>query len=128
MVRGGSPESPSRYVQYVSPRAALVALYERDDLPHASWPEVQARFEAEVAAEHSIVIAGPVPIAAGNAQGRAYHLRHSVAASGAPFRNESREILLRAHGRVVLVQVVYTGDLTSIADELLPFFASFQLL
>jgi hypothetical protein len=126
-IRGGTGEPPARYVQYVSPRAVLVGVYERNDAPRASWAEIQSRFEAEVAAAHSVIVSGAVPVAAGNTQGRAYHLRHRVAATTAPFSNESREILLRAHDRVVLVQIVTSGALTPLADEILPFLASFDL-
>lgn len=126
-IRGGSAEAPARYVQYVSPRAMLIGVYERAEPSGAEWADVLKRYEADVAAARSTIVAGPVPFAAGNAQGRAYHLRHRVAATGAPFTNESREVVLRAHGRVILVQVVYSGELLPLADELLPFFASFEL-
>lgn len=105
----------------------MIGVYERDEPSGASWAAVQARYEAEVAAAHSVLVSGPVPFASGNAQGRAYHVRQRVPATGAPFATESREILLRAHDRVVLVQVVHAGALTPLASELLPFLGSFEI-
>lgn len=123
---GGDPGT--RYVEYVSPKEYLFAIYEWPDRPDALWRDVLMQYENADAAEHAEIVFGRVPIATWNAQGRAYVVRRRVPGQGGPYENTCRELVLRGSNRVVLVQIVHQGaSLAPEGDELMHVIETMQL-
>lgn len=116
-VRAADYTPEQRFISYQSPRQFLFSIYERIDHPEDSWAEVLRRFEADVHDQGSQVLAGRVPVASANAQGRSYLLKTNVAARP-PYQSYSHEILLRSGRRILLVQVVHAENTDTIADEI----------
>jgi len=126
-IRAASTSPSGRYIVYLSPKQYLFAVYEQIDPPGASWAEVLQRYEKDVGATAKI-IEGAVPFASGDAQGRAYVVQRMVPAARTPFINTSREVVLRNDHRVVLMQVVYSGNvLPELAPELMHVFRTLRL-
>jgi hypothetical protein len=106
-----------RFIQYQSPRQFLFSIYERIDSPQETWTDVERRYEADVAAQGSQILAGRMPVATANTQGREYLLRTKVPAKP-EYLNNAREVLIRGEHRLMLVQVVHTGEsVEPIEDE-----------
>lgn len=126
-IRSASASPSGRYIVYLSPKQYLFGVYEQVDPAGASWSEVLQRYEKDVSANAKIV--GPaVPFATSDAQGRAYVIERLVPGARTPFTNVSREIVLRNDRRVVLVQVVYSGDvLPELTPELMHVFKTMRL-
>jgi hypothetical protein len=116
-VRGADYTKESRYISYQSPRQFLFSIYERIDHPEDSWADVLRRFETDLKDQGSQVLAGRVPVASANAQGRSYYLKTTVAAKPV-YQAYSHEILLRSNRRILLVQVVHGENTDTIADEM----------
>jgi hypothetical protein len=120
VLRKAGDDPGARYVEYLSPKEYIFAVYEWPDRPDALWRDLLAQYESADQAEHAEILFGRVPVAAWNAQGRAYVVRRRVPGQGGPYENTSREILLRNENRVVLVQIVHQGaSLAPESDELL---------
>jgi hypothetical protein len=120
VVRSASTAPGARSIAYVSRNQYLVQITERADDPDDLWRDVIGRYEDEARASGAEVVAGPIPIATANAQGRAYVLKRLVAAAKAPFQNGIREYLVRGTRKIVLVQIVFPeGELPEIGAELL---------
>jgi hypothetical protein len=66
-----SNEPGRRYVQYVSPKEYVFAVYEWPDHADAPWREVIARYEGAAKAAHAELIEQRVPMATWNTQARA---------------------------------------------------------
>lgn len=129
IIRQASLEPEKRFIQYVSPRELIFAIYERVESPSDPWRVVMGRYEAEVQKGGGQVMGKAVPAAVWTDQARAYTVRRDVAAPKAPFTNYAREYLVRSAHRIVLVQVVHQGDtLESSTDELLRVFDTLQVL
>jgi len=127
-IRAASAAPGGRYIVYLSPKQYLFGVYERSDPPGASWSEVLAKYEAELKTAGAKVVGTAVPFATGDAQGRAYVLERMVPGARTPFTNVSREIVLRNDKRVVLMQVVYSGDvLPDLTPELMHVFRTLRL-
>jgi hypothetical protein len=119
-LRKASNEPGRRFVQYVSPKEYVFAVYEWPDLPDAPWREVIGRYEDAVKAAHAELVEERVPMAIWNGQARAYVVRRRVPASKQPFVNTSLELLARGDKRIVLVQIVHQAEsLGELSDELL---------
>jgi hypothetical protein len=126
-IRAASASPSGRYIVYTSPRQYLFAIYEQIDPPGAGWSEVLKRYETDVSATAKI-LEGAVPFATADAQGRAYVIQRVVAAARTPFINTSREIVLRNEHRVVLMQVVYAGEvLPELSPELMHVFQTLRM-
>lgn len=120
VLRKASNEPGRRYVQYVSPKEYVFAVYEWPDRPDAPWREVIGRYEDAAKASHAELLERRVPMATWNAQARAYVVRRRVPASKQPFINTSLELLARSERRIVLVQIVHQGEaVQELAGELL---------
>lgn len=116
-VRSADLTPQHRYISYQSPRQFIFSIYERIDSPQDTWTDVERRYEADVAAQGSQILAGRMPVATANTQGRAYLIRTKVPAKP-EYLNNSREVLIRGEHRLMLVQVVHTGEsVESIEDE-----------
>jgi hypothetical protein len=116
-VRSADLSPHHRFISYQSPRQFIFSVYERIDSPEDTWTDVERRYEADVAAQGSMILAGRMPVATANTQGRAYLLRTKVPAKP-EYLNNSREVLIRGDHRLMLVQVVHTGEsVESIEDE-----------
>jgi hypothetical protein len=117
-VRAADNSPQHRFISYQSPRQFIFSIYERIDSPEDTWPDVERRYEADVTAQGSQILAGRMPVATANTQGRAYMLKTKVPAKP-EYLNNSREVLIRGPHRLMLVQVVHTSeDVSSIDDEL----------
>lgn len=127
-IRAASASPSGRYIVYLSPKQYLFAIYEQSDPPGASWSEVLQRYEKDATTNGAKIVGTAVPFATGDAQGRAYVLERMVPGARTPFMNVSREIVLRNDKRVVLMQVVYAGDvLPELTPELLHVFKTLRL-
>lgn len=116
-VRAADLTPHHRFISYQSPRQFIFSIYERIDSPEDTWTDVERRYEADVAAQGSQILAGRMPIGTANTQGRVYFLRTKVPAKP-DYLNNSREVIIRGQRRLMLVQVVHTGEgVESIEDE-----------
>lgn len=109
-LRKASNEPGRRYVQYLSPKEYVFAVYEWPDHADAPWREVIARYEEAAKDSHAELVERRIPMATWNAQARAYVVRRRVAASKQPYVNTSLELLARSDRRIVLVQIVHQGE------------------
>lgn len=117
-VRSADLSPQHRYISYQSPRQFIFSVYERIDSTQDTWTDVQRRYEADVASQGSQILAGRMPVATANTQGRGYLLKTKVPAKP-EYQNNSREVLIRGEHRLMLVQVVHTSDnVESIEDEI----------
>lgn len=117
-VRTADHSPQHRFISYQSPRQFIFSIYERIDSTQDTWTDVQRRYEADVASQGSQILAGRMPVATANTQGRAYVLKTKVPAKP-EYQNNSREVLIRGEHRLMLVQVVHTGDsVEPIEDEI----------
>lgn len=116
-VRGADYTPEERFISYQSPRQFLFSIYERIDHPEDSWADVLRRFEGDLREQGAQILAGRVPVASGNAQGRSYLIKTTVRAKP-PYQSYSHEILLRSDRRLLLVQVVHGENTDTIADEI----------
>lgn len=116
-VRSADYSPEQRFISYQSPRQFLFSIYERIDHPEDSWADVLRRFETDLKDQGAQVLAGRVPVASANAQGRSYLLKTTVAAKP-PYQAFSHEVLLRSGRRILLVQVVHSENTETIADEM----------
>lgn len=108
-IRDASLEPEHAYVRYVSPDAYSFAIYQRGDDTGRSWPDIYARYEADVAGNGAKAIGQRVPVATEINQGRAYTIDRKIT-SKTPILSRSREILIRGDHQVVLVQIVTTEE------------------
>lgn len=120
VLRKASNEPGRRFVQYVSPKEYVFAVYEWPDHADAPWREVLARYEEAASASHAELLEQRIPMATWNAQARAFVVRRRIAAAKQPFVNTSLELLARSDHRVILVQIVHQReDLSDLTGELL---------
>jgi hypothetical protein len=120
ILRSAGNEPGKRFVQYLSPKEYLFAVYEWPDHGDAPWREVLGRYEEAVKASKAEIVEWRIPMATYNTQVRAYRVRRKVPAAKAPLVNMSFELLARSERRIVLVQVVHQGDdVVPLADDLL---------
>lgn len=115
-VRAADYTPQHRFISYQSPRQFLFSIYERVDSPEETWPDVERRYEADVTQEGSQILAGRMPVATANMQGRAYILKTRVP-SKPDLQNYSREVLIRGDHRQMLVQVIHGESVDTIEDE-----------
>ncbi len=116
-VRGADYTPMRRYIAYQSPRQFIFAIYERVDSPEDTWTDVERRYESEVAAAGSQILAGRMPVSTANMQGRAYILKTNVPSKPA-YQNYAHEVLIRGDHRLMLVQVIHGESTESIQDEI----------
>ena len=125
MIRDASNDPGHAYIRYVSPRAYSFAIYELSDSSSDSWKDILQRYEVDVAAAGAKMVGQRIPVATRFDQGRAYTVERKIEST----LSRSREIVLRGHRRVVLVQVVAEGDgLSRVSDELVEVFKGLEVL
>ena len=128
-IRTASLEPQKRYIEYVSPREIVFAVYERVESPSDPWRVIMGRYEDDVKKSGGELLGSGVPASTWNAQARVYDVQRSVAAPKSPFINFSREYLARSEHRVDLIQVVHQGQtMESVGDELARVIDTLQLL
>src|SRR5262245_37659182 len=108
-VRAADYSPHHRFISYQSPRQFLFSIYERIDPVEDTWPAVERRYEADVTAQGSTILAGRMPVATANTQGREYLLKTKVPAKP-EYMAFSREVIIRGERRLMLVQVIHTGE------------------
>ena len=129
VIRAASLEPQKRYIEYVSPREVVFAVYERVESPLDPWRVIMGRYEDDVKKSGGELLGEGVPATTWNAQARAYDVQRSVAAPKTPFVNVSREYLARSEHRVDLIQIVHQGKtMESVSDELARVIETLQLL
>lgn len=117
------------YLSYISPNAYSFALYERPDSPLDPWRDVMAHYETDAKNSGAKIIGKRVPLATGVGQGRAYTVERAVDAAKRPLVSRSREYLVRGETRIVLVQIVHSGEnLSEVDDELLRVIDTLEVL
>ncbi len=129
VMRTASNKAEERFVEYISPNQYVFTIYERLDSPLDLWREVMGRYEQTTKDQGAELIGVRVPVATWNTQGRGYTVRRIIPGNKQPFRNMSREYLLRNEHRVVLVQVVFPSPtIAPLNDELMRVFQTLELL
>lgn len=119
-LRKASNEPGRRFVQYVSPKEYVFAVYEWPDHADAPWREVIDRYEEAAKSSRAELLERRIPMATWNAQARAYVVRRRVPAPKQPYVNTSLELLARSDKRIVLVQIVHQGEsVGELSEELL---------
>jgi len=128
IIRRASLTTNKRFVEYVSPRQFVFAVYERaSDQEGDNWDTVLGRYEEDIKTAGAEVVAGRVPVASLTAQGREYVVKRNVKASKAPYTNFSRELVMRGEHRFALVEIVHQGETVApIVGELLRVVDTFQ--
>jgi hypothetical protein len=116
-VRAGDLTPMHRLISYQSPRQFLFSIFERVDSPEDTWTDVERRYEDDVAAQGSTILAGRMPVATANTQGRAYVLRTKVPARP-EYQNYAHEVLIRGDHRLMLVQIIHGDNVEAIEDEI----------
>jgi hypothetical protein len=116
-VRSADLTPMHRLISYQSPRQFLFSIFERVDSPEDTWTDVERRYEDDVAAQGSTILAGRMPIATANTQGRAYIIRTKVPARP-DYQSFAHEILIRGDHRLMLVQIVHGENIEPIEDEI----------
>lgn len=120
VIRTASNAADQRYIQYISRNQYLVAVWERPDFTSDLWRDVLDRYKKSIKDAGAEIIGGPIPMATGNAQGRAYLVKHPVPAAKGPLVNGVREYVIRGSNKIILVQIVHPdGELPNLSDELL---------
>src|SRR5262249_55925003 len=116
-VRQGDNTPQHRLISYQSPRQFLFSIFERVDSPEETWTDVERKFEPDAAPEGSITLAGRMPVATANTQGRAYLIKTRVP-SKPEYLNYAHEILIRGDHRLMMVQIVHGENIEAIEDEI----------
>jgi hypothetical protein len=129
VIRSASLEPQKRYIEYISPREVVFAIYERVESPLDPWRVIMGRYEDDVKKSGGELLGGGVPASTWNAQARVYDVQRAVAAPKMPFLNLSREYLTRSEHRVDLIQVVHQGKtMELVGDELSRVLETLQVL
>jgi hypothetical protein len=110
--------SEQRIISYQSPRQFVFNIYERTDPVEEPWEAILSRYEEDVEKSGSKIIAGRIPVACANAQGRSYFIQTTVDTRPAPFDNYAHEIIVRSPSRILLVQIVHGRDVEASLDEM----------
>jgi hypothetical protein len=116
-VRAADYTPGRRFISYQSPRQFLFSIYERIDSPEETWTDVLRRYEADVAQEGSTILAGRMPVATANMQGRAYIVKTRVP-SKPDLQNFAHEVIVRGDHRLMLVQIIHGETVEAIEDEI----------
>jgi len=107
----------SRKISYQSPRQFIFNIYERTDPVGAPWSEVLSRYEEDVKKAGSVIVAGRMPTATANAQGRSYLIKTTVDAHPT-VETYAHEVIVRSRNRILLVQIVHGKNIESSLDEM----------
>ncbi|MEQ9322685.1 MAG: hypothetical protein RIF41_26200 [Polyangiaceae bacterium] len=107
-----------RFISYQSPRQFVFNIYERIDPVEETWDEVLKRYEEDVEQKGSVIVAGRIPVASANTQGRSYLIETNLEAKPEPFGTMAHEIILRTDNRVMLVQIVHGERIDESIDEM----------
>jgi hypothetical protein len=120
IIRTAGNQPNQHYIQYVSRNQYLVAIWERPDFSSDLWRDVLTRYQQSIKDAGGEVIGGPIPIATGNAQGRAYVIKKIIPAAKGPLSNGIREYVIRGSNKIILMQIVHPdGELPDLSTELL---------
>ncbi len=106
-----------RQISYQSPRQFVFNIYERTDSTRAPWVEVLSRYEEDVAKAGGTIMAGRIPVATSNAQGRSYLIKTTIESSP-PYDSYAHEVIVRSSNRILLVQIVHGEDIEASIDEM----------
>jgi hypothetical protein len=116
-VRDANYTAEKRFISYQSPRQFIFSILERLDPPTDTWSQIETRYEKQTKELAGKFLAQRQPIGTANGQGRAYLLKSKVRGKPENFDSYATEILLRNDKRVLLVQIVHSGEIDAIAEE-----------
>lgn len=116
-IRAADYTPEHRFVSYQSPRQFVFSVYERVDPVTDSWPTLLGRYEGDVAAQGSDLLASRIPTATANAQGRSYVVRTKLSSKPELYAF-AHEVLVRSPERVMLVQITHPENIESSVDEM----------
>jgi hypothetical protein len=116
-IRAADYTPQKRFISYQSPRQFIFSIYERVDPIEDTWPDILGRYEKDVDGQGSDILAGRIPIATANTQGRSYIVRTRLP-SKPDYQAYAHEVLVRSNNRVLLVQIVHGENIESSADEM----------
>jgi len=120
VIRRGSIRPEGRFIEYVSPRQVVFAVYERLESPTDPWTVVLDRYQADTREQGGEFLGPAVPHSTFNASSRAFDVRRGVPVGKEPLVSFSREYVARSSHRIVLVQIVRPReDYGEAQDELL---------
>lgn len=122
-VRSADYTPGQRHISYQSPRQFVFSIFERIDHPEDSWADVLDRYEDDLEEQGATVISGRMPVATANAQARSYYVQTTVPGRP-PYQSKAYEILVRSDHRLLLVQIVYSGNIEAMTDEMVSAFKS----
>lgn len=122
-IRGANYAPQQRFISYQSPRQFLFSIYERVDPTEDTWTEVLRRYEADLEEQGAQVLAGRMPVATANTQGRAYLIKTKVP-SKPDYLNYAHEIIIRGDRRLILIQIIHGENFEAIEDEIAAAFQS----
>ena len=106
-----------RMISYQSPRQFVFNIYERTDPVHTKWNDLLTRYEEDVKKTGSRILAGRLPFATANAQGRSFFVKSLV--SGKPnFETFAHEVMVRSKNRILVVQIVHPENIDATVDEM----------
>lgn len=129
VIRRGSIQPESRFIEYVSPRQVLFTVYERLESPRDPWGIILDRYEKETKEQGGTILGKAVPSATYDAQARVYEVRRGIPAGKEPLVSYSREYLARSDDRIVLIQIVRPReDFGESEDELLRVMKTLRVL
>jgi hypothetical protein len=107
-----------RFISYQSPRQFVFNIFERVDPPEEKWDEVLKRYEEDAAKTGSEIVAGRIPTATANAQGRSYLVKTPLESKPEPYETYGHEIIVRSPKRVLLVQILHGESVDASIDEM----------
>ncbi len=122
-IRSADYTPGQRFISYQSPRQFVFSIFERIDHPEDSWDDVLDRYETDLEEQGASVISGRMPVATANAQARSYYVKTTVQGRP-PYQSKAYEILVRSDHRLLLVQIVYSGNIEAMTDEMVSAFKS----
>lgn len=122
-IRSADYTAGQRFISYQSPRQFVFSIFERIDHPEDSWDDVLDRYEDDLEEQGATVLSGRMPIATANSQARSYYVKTTVPGRP-PYQSKAYEILVRSEHRLLLVQIVYSGNIEAMTDEMVSAFKS----
>jgi hypothetical protein len=117
------------FVEYVSNREYLFAIYRRSDDSGSSWSDAVSLYEDDAKKRNVEFLGKDVPTVGFDVQGREFVVRRTVKGQRVPYTNTSREFLFQGKHAFALVELVHQGlSDAAIEGELLRTFETFSVL
>ena len=118
-LRSANYTPEARQVSYQSPRQFVVNIYERTDPPEETWEQVLKRYEEDVEAKGSEILASRIPTTTANAQGRTYLIKSTLESKPEAYSTHAHEVMVRSNKRVMLIQIIHGESVDASIDEMM---------